>query len=63
MPFFIENMELAFCEMSGMELLHFLTAIGVVLLAVYSLQWRFLIYFIADPVAKDTSDLILSLDL
>ena len=43
--FFNENMELAFCEMSGMELLHCLTAIGVVLIAVYSLQWRFLIYF------------------
>ena len=56
--FFNENMELAFCEMSGMELLHCLTAIGVVLIAVYSLQWRFLIYFIADPVAKDTSDFV-----
>ena len=57
--------ELAFCDMSGSELLHFfLTAIYAVWIAVYSLWWRFFIYFIADHVAKDICDVVnWSLDL
>ena len=48
--------ELAFCDMSGSELLHFfLTAIYAVWIAV---MMALFVYFIADHVAKDICEIV-----